>query len=411
MKIYLVGGAVRDYFLKLPIKDRDWVVVGSTPKELLKKNFKQVGKDFPVFLHPETFEEYALARTEKKYNVGYTGFKTNYSKTVTLHEDLLRRDLTINAIAQDKYGNFIDPTNGIQHIKLRLLKHISESFQEDPLRVLRVARFAAQLAHLGFQIDKDTMRLMNIIVKNGELSFLTSHRVWNETKKALLTYSPHVYFLTLKKCHALSILFPEINNLYKIKKNYYFYSIKNLGDHFLFSLSNFAKKNKSIDMRFAFFCQFFIYYKKFYQKDFLNQDSIYQSDLIKNMFLRLDIPLSIRKLSYIVAKNYFFLHNIFFITSKEIVNLFNRMDIWRDPSKLLKISILSEYCIFFSKCIHIYKKNYISCFFKIIFLIINSIPIKFIIKEGFKGYLIKQELTRLRIFILDIYRSKVFLLK
>ncbi|CAL4318234.1 Multifunctional CCA protein [Buchnera aphidicola (Chaitophorus sp. 3695)] len=410
MKIYLVGGAVRDYFLKLPIKDRDWVVVGSTPKQLLKKKFKQVGKDFPVFLHPDTFEEYALARTEKKFGLGYTGFKTNYSKTVTLHEDLFRRDLTINAIAQDEYGNFIDPVNGIQDIKLRLLRHISQSFQEDPLRVLRVARFAAQLAHLGFQIDKKTMQLMNIIVKNGELSFLTSHRVWNETKKALLTYSPHVYFITLKKCNALSVLFPEIDNLYKIKQKYYFYNSKNLGNHFLFSLFNFSKKNKSIDMRFAFFCQFFTYYKNFYQKDYLNKDDNYQSNLIKKMFIRLDIPIAIRKLSYIVAKNYFFLHNIFFITSQEIVNLFNRMDVWRDPSKILKISILSKYCIFFSKCKY-YKKNYINCFFKIIFLIINSISIKFIIQEGFKGYLIKKELTRLRVFVLDIYRLKVFLLK
>jgi tRNA nucleotidyltransferase (CCA-adding enzyme) len=411
MKIYLVGGAVRDYLLKLPIKDRDWVVVGSTPQDLLKKKFKQVGKDFPVFLHPKTFEEYALARTEKKFGVGYTGFKTNYSKKVTLHEDLIRRDLTINAIAQDQYGNFIDPVHGMQDIKLRILRHVSESFIEDPLRVLRVARFSAQLAHLGFYIAKETMKVMNFIVQSGELSFLTSHRVWNETRKALLTYSPHVYFLTLKKCNALSILFPEIDYLYKIKKNYFFYKNKNLGEHFLFSLSNFSKKHRSIKMRFAFLCQFFIYYKNFYIQNYLNKDSFYHSYLIKKMFIRLDIPSSIRKLSYIMAKNYFFLHNIFCITSKDIVNLFNRIDIWRNPSQILKISVLSEYCLFFSTCKYHCKKKNISNFFKIIFLIINVISIKFILQEGFKGYLIKKELIRLRIFILDIYRLKVFILK
>lgn len=411
MKIYLVGGAVRDYLLKLPIKDRDWVVVGSTPKKLLKKKFKQVGKDFPVFLHPKTFEEYALARTEKKCGVGYTGFVTNYSKKVTLNEDLIRRDLTINAIAQDKYGNFIDPVNGIRDIRLRLLRHISKSFKEDPLRVLRVARFSAKLAHLGFQIEKKTMQLMNRMVKNKELSFLTSHRVWNETRKALSTYSPHVYFLTLKQCNALSILFPEIDNLYKINNKYYFYEYKNLGDYFLFSLSNFSKKNHSIDMRFAFLCQFFIFYTNFYKKDILSKDNNYQSNLIKKMFIRLDVPISIRKLSYIVVKNYFFLHNIFFITSKEIVNLFNRMNVWRNPSIILKISVLSKHCIFFFSYKYNYKKNYHSNFLKIIFLIINSISIGYIIKAGFKGYLIKKELIRLRIFILDIYRSKIFLLK
>jgi tRNA nucleotidyltransferase (CCA-adding enzyme) len=410
MKVYLVGGAVRDFLLNLPIKDRDWVVVGSTPKELIKKNFKQVGKDFPVFLHPITFEEYALARTEKKSGFGYKGFKTNYSKKITLYEDLMRRDLTINAIAQDKQGTFIDPLNGIQDLKLRVLRHISRSFKDDPLRVLRVARFAAQLSHLGFQIEKKTLNLMKKISRNKELSFLTPHRVWNETKKALNTNTPHVYFFILKKCHALSILFPEIHYLYKI--NYFIFKNYNLGDQFLFSLSNFSKNNYGIDLRFSFFCQFLIYYNFFIKKNKnISNKEILRDNLIKNMLIRLDVPIFIRNLSLIISRNYFFLHNIFFQSSKRIVLLFNCMNIWRNPFSIIKIGLLSNFCIFFSRCRYNCKKNKISDFLKIIFFILSTVSIKFIIKEGFKGFLIQKELIRLRTFVLDIYRLKIFLIR
>lgn len=410
MKVYLVGGAVRDFLLNLPIKDRDWVVVGSTPQELIKKKFKQVGKDFPVFLHPVTFEEYALARTEKKIGFGYKGFKTNYSKKVTLNEDLLRRDITINAIAQDKNGCFIDPVNGIRDLKLRLLRNISDSFQEDPLRVLRVARFASQLSHLGFTIEKNTMKLMKTIVKNRELSFLTSHRVWNETKKALNTYTPHLYFFILRKCHALSILFPEINYLYTI--NYFLFKNYNLGDQFLFSLSIFSKKNYEIDLKFSFFCQFLIYYNFFIRKNKkILYKEFFKEDLIKKMLIRLNIPIFIRNLSLIITNNYFFLHNIFFESSKKIVLLLNNINIWRNPIRIIKIGILSDFCIFFSKCRYNCKKRKVGEFLKIIFLILNSISIKFIIKQGFRGLFIHKELIRLRTRLLDIYRLKIFIIK
>ncbi|CAL4318153.1 Multifunctional CCA protein [Buchnera aphidicola (Periphyllus testudinaceus)] len=411
MKIYLVGGAVRDNLLKLPVKDRDWVVVGATPNELIKKGFKQVGKDFPVFLHPKTFEEYALARTEKKLGVGYKGFQTNHSKRVTLNDDLIRRDLTINAIAQDVKGNFIDPFNGIQDLKLRLLRHVSKAFKEDPLRILRVARFSAQLSHLGFQVEKNTMKFMKIMVGTGELSFLTSHRIWNETKKALISYSPHVYFYILRQCNALSVIFPEINYLYNIKiKNLYFKN-NNLGEHFLFSLSNFSKFNLSIELRFAFLCQFFIYYRYIYRINKKFKEDFFQSNLIKNMFIRLNIPIFIRKLSYISSNNYFFLHNIFLKSSKDIICLFNKIDVWRNPSIIIKLGILSEYCIFFPECKYHCKRYDIKNFLKIIFIISSSISIKWIIKSGFKGYYIKKELIKLRTLLLEIYRLKIFLIK
>jgi len=223
MKIYLVGGAVRDGLLNLPIKDRDWVVVGGTKEILLEKKFQQVGKDFPVFLHPKTHEEYALARKERKCGHGHTDFYTEFNSNVTLEEDLIRRDLTINAIAQDEHGNYIDPFQGRKDLKFRLLRHISSSFSEDPLRVLRTARFAASLMHLGFQIDKETMVLMCKMVKKNDLLHLTKNRIWNETEKAFKTSNPHVYFQVLHACKALNSIFPEIGLLYDERKIFFFF--------------------------------------------------------------------------------------------------------------------------------------------------------------------------------------------
>ncbi len=188
MEIYLVGGAVRDQLLGLPVKDRDWVVVGATPEMLLAQGYQQVGKDFPVFLNPENHEEYALARTERKSGKGYTGFICDFSDEITLEQDLIRRDLTINAIAQDKDGKLHDPYHGVEDIHQRILRHISPAFAEDPLRVLRVARFAARFHHLGFSIAEETLKLMAELTEQGELAHLTAERVWIETEKALNVY-------------------------------------------------------------------------------------------------------------------------------------------------------------------------------------------------------------------------------
>lgn len=193
MKIYLVGGAVRDALLGLPIKDKDWVVVGATPQEMLDAGYQQVGRDFPVFLHPQTREEYALARTERKSGSGYTGFTCYAAADVTLEADLQRRDLTINAIARDDDGEIIDPYNGRDDLENRLLRHVSSAFSEDPLRVLRVARFAARYAHLGFRIADETMTLMRDMTAAGELEHLTPERVWKETEGALTTRNPQVF--------------------------------------------------------------------------------------------------------------------------------------------------------------------------------------------------------------------------
>lgn len=210
MKTYLVGGAVRDTLLGRPVTERDWVVVGATPQQLLDRGFSQVGKDFPVFLHPDTKEEYALARTERKTSAGYTGFVCNASESVTLHEDLLRRDLTINAMAQDEDGTIIDPYGGLADLDNKLLRHVSDAFVEDPLRLFRVARFAARYAYLKFTIAPETMSVMRNIASSGELQALSAERVWQETKRSLMERSPEVFFRTLHQADALSYWFPEI---------------------------------------------------------------------------------------------------------------------------------------------------------------------------------------------------------
>lgn len=219
MQIYCVGGAVRDRLLGLPIVDKDWVVVGAKPEDMLALGYRQVGKDFPVFLHPITQEEYALARTERKTGPGYHGFSFNTDVSVTLEEDLKRRDLTINAIAQDDQGRLIDPFGGERDLQNKCLRHVSDSFSEDPVRLLRVARFAARFAHLGFQIDPETVTLMQDMVRAGEADALVPERCWREFEKALLTDDPQVFITSLRSCGALIKIMPELDKLYGVPQN------------------------------------------------------------------------------------------------------------------------------------------------------------------------------------------------
>ena len=210
MQIFRVGGAVRDKLLGLPVKDNDWVVVGATPEKMKSLGYQSVGKDFPVFLNPDTKEEYALARTERKTGRGYAGFNFYTSSDISLEEDLLRRDLTINAMAEDRSGVIIDPYGGLDDLKNRKLRHVSPAFKEDPLRILRVARFTAKLAPLGFHVAKETLELMKAIVNSGEASYLVPERVWQETLSALMEPSPSAYFHTLESCGALQVVLPGL---------------------------------------------------------------------------------------------------------------------------------------------------------------------------------------------------------
>lgn len=248
MKTYLVGGAVRDKLLGIPVKDRDWVVVGATPEEMLDKGFKAVGKDFPVFLHPQTKEEYALARTERKSGKGYKGFTFHTATDVTLEEDLQRRDLTINAIAEDEDGNLVDPYHGQADIKAGLLRHVSPAFVEDPLRVLRIARFAA---NLGFKIAAETMTLLQEISASEELDALIPERVWTELEKALSGKYPARFILVLRSCNALEKLFPEIEALFGVPQPKEHHPEIDTGLHTIMSLNQSVRLSSDPMIRFA----------------------------------------------------------------------------------------------------------------------------------------------------------------
>jgi tRNA nucleotidyltransferase (CCA-adding enzyme) len=251
MHIYLVGGAVRDRLLEIKVSDRDHVVVGATPDDLLALGYKPVGKDFPVFLHPRTQEEYALARTERKVGPGYTGFTTQFSPDVTLEDDLRRRDLTINAIAEDEDGNRVDPFGGERDLDARVLRHVSEAFVEDPVRVLRLARFAARFASLGFTIAEETHGLMKQIVAAGEMDALVPERVWKETSRALDEARPDVYFQTLRDCGALQVIFPEVDALFGVPQPPKWHPEIDTGVHVLMALRIAADKSASTATRFA----------------------------------------------------------------------------------------------------------------------------------------------------------------
>tara|TARA_B110000503_G_scaffold63672_3_gene100473 strand:+ start:17990 stop:19210 length:1221 start_codon:yes stop_codon:yes gene_type:complete len=251
MKIYLVGGAVRDALLNYPVVECDWVVVGARPEELLQQGYQQVGKDFPVFLHPKTKDEYALARTERKQGHGYSGFAVDCDPTVTLEEDLLRRDLTINAIAQDANGKLIDPYGGQADIEQRLLRHVSDAFVEDPLRILRTARFAARYAHLQFTVAPQTLTLMTDIVALGELAHLPPERVWAEMEKALGERNPEVFVQVLRDCGALAKLLPEVEALFGVPQPAAHHPEIDTGEHVLMCLQQAAALSPDTDVRFA----------------------------------------------------------------------------------------------------------------------------------------------------------------
>lgn len=252
MKIYLVGGAVRDELLGLPVRERDWVVVGARPEELLARGFRPVGKDFPVFLHPQTNEEYALARTERKTGPGYRGFETRFSPDVTLEQDLERRDLTINAIAKDmESGALIDPFGGQRDLQAQQLRHVSPAFIEDPVRVLRVARFAARFAPLGFRAAPETLALMREIAARGELDALVPERVWQETQRALTTPAPQRYFEVLREAHALAAIFPEIDRLFGVPQPQQWHPEIDTGLHAMLALEQAARLSPDPVVRFA----------------------------------------------------------------------------------------------------------------------------------------------------------------
>ncbi|HWM28719.1 MAG TPA: multifunctional CCA addition/repair protein [Woeseiaceae bacterium] len=343
MKIYLVGGAVRDEQLGLPVTERDWCVVGATPQDLTSLGYRQVGKDFPVFLHPETGEEYALARTERKTGPGYHGFEFRSSPDVTIEDDLRRRDLTINALAKDEDGKLLDPFNGLRDLELRVLRHVSESFREDPVRILRAAKFAARFAPLGFELADETFELMRGMVRNGEADELVPHRVWKECEAALSSVRPRVFFEVLRQCGALAVVLPEIDALFGVPQPEQWHPEIDCGVHALMVVEQAALLSDEVDVRFAALVHDLG--KATTPKDKLPSHPGHERRsvrLIKAMAGRMPIPTGFRELALAVAEFHGHCHKAFELRPATVLKVLERTDAFRRPERFDKFLLACE---------------------------------------------------------------------
>lgn len=397
MKTFLVGGAVRDALLRLPVKDRDWVVVGATPDAMLQQGFQQVGRDFPVFLHPQSREEHALARTERKSGKGYTGFVTQFAPDVTLEQDLQRRDLTINAIAQASDGTLIDPWQGQRDLASRTLRHVSPAFNEDPLRVLRVARFAARFAHLNFRVAEETMALMRAMSASGELAHLTAERVWKETENALLTRNPHVYFQVLRDCGALQVLFPELDRLYGIPAPAKWHPEIDTGVHTLMTLMMSAALSDALDVRFA--TLFHDVGKALTPPEKWpshHGHGLAGVPIVEALCQRLRVPNQVRDFALLVTEFHDMVHTIERMSAEALVTLFDRLDAWRKPDRVEKMARVSEADARGRAGMesNAYPQG---DYLREAFALAQAVPTKAVVEAGFKGAAVREELTRRRI--------------
>lgn len=336
MRTYLVGGAVRDKLLGRPVIDHDHVVVGARPEDMLAQGYRPVGKDFPVFLHPKTNEEYALARTERKTGRGYHGFAIHADPDVTLEEDLARRDLTINAIAEDEQGQLVDPYGGARDIEQRILRHVSPAFVEDPVRLLRVARFAARFAPLGFTVASETMALLQQMVRDGEVDHLVPERVWAETRKALGETQPSAFLRVLRESGALAILFPEIDALYGIPQRAEFHPEIDTGIHIEMVLDAAAKLAPGNDL--VGFCALtHDLGKALTPKEQLPRHVGHEHrgvEPLRALAARLKIPAEYAELAELVCREHLNVHRAFELKSATVLKLLNALDALRRPERL-----------------------------------------------------------------------------
>ncbi|MCL2913458.1 multifunctional CCA addition/repair protein [Shewanella corallii] len=405
MKIYLVGGAVRDQLLGLPVKDRDYMVVGATPEQMLALGYEQVGRDFPVFLHPKTKEEHALARTERKTGAGYGGFACHAAPDVTLEQDLLRRDLTINAIALDDSGELHDPYGGQADIDARVLRHVSPAFIEDPLRVLRVARFAARFAAQGFTIAPETMSLMQEIAASGELDALTPERVWQELDKALATDHPQVFLQVLKECNALPILMPEIHALFGVPQPEKWHPEIDTGIHTLMVLEQAARLTTDKSVRFAAMIHD-LGKALTPEAQWPKHHGHGQKGLkpIREFCQRLRVPNEYRDLALLASDLHQNLHNAFELRPETLLKQFDKADIWRKPERLEKLLLVcqadSRGRTGFENADYP-QADYLHEAYKIA----AAVEVKQIVDAGFKGPEIRDELQKRRMNMLSEFKQ------
>jgi tRNA nucleotidyltransferase (CCA-adding enzyme) len=339
--VYLVGGAVRDHLLQRPVKDRDWVVVGATPDQLLAAGFTAVGADFPVFLHPESKEEFALARTERKTAAGYHGFQFHAAADVSLEQDLARRDLTINAIAMDRHGQLIDPFGGAQDLQQGVLRHVSPAFVEDPVRVLRIARFAARYAPLGFRVAPETMALLAEIVQRGECAHLVSERVFDELRKALSEAKPSAFLRCLRECGALAVVFPEIDALYGVAQRVEFHPEVDTGVH-QEMVSDQAALIAPGDTLVGFCALLHDLGKAMTPKDQLPKHFHHEENGIapvRALCQRLRVPSEWAACAEMVCREHLNVHRLLEARAGTIVDLLSRIDAWRKPDRVRVLAL------------------------------------------------------------------------
>jgi len=342
-KVYRVGGAVRDRLLGLSFTDVDWVVVGATPDWLLQQGYVQVGKDFPVFLHPFSKAEYALARNERKSGQGYHGFVCDFSPDISLEEDLARRDLTINAMAEDEHGQLIDPYRGQQDLHDHILRHVSPAFAEDPLRVLRVARFAARFHHLGFRIAAETLSLMQSLSLSGELATLPAERVWQETERALAGPDPDQYFQVLRDCHALHALFPELDQLFGVPQRADYHPEVDTGVHTLMSLQQATALTSEARIRFAVLVHDLG--KALTPDDVLPSHRGHEArglPLIRQLGQRLRVPRAWLELALLVGEFHLECHRAVELRADTLLRKLEALDIWRRPERFGEFLLACE---------------------------------------------------------------------
>ncbi len=345
MKIYMVGGAVRDALLGLPVQDRDWVVIGATPEQMLAQGYLPVGRDFPVFLHPETREEYALARTERKSGRGYRGFVVHAAPDVTLEEDLARRDLTINAIAEDVDGisarALFDPYFGHRDLQARVLRHVSKAFREDPVRILRVARFAARFA--DFSVAPETTQLMREMVDAGEADHLVPERVWQELARGLMEAQPPRMFAVLRSCGALAVLLPEVERLWGVPQRAEYHPEVDTGVHLMMVLAMAARLNAPLGVRFA--CLTHDLGKGTTPADMLPRHIGHEqrsAQLLRGVCERLRVPVDCRELADVVAREHGNIHRSGELNAAAVLRLLERCDAIRKPARFEDVLLACE---------------------------------------------------------------------
>jgi len=343
MQVYLVGGAVRDERLGLPVKERDWCVVGATPEQMIDDGYKQVGKDFPVFLHPESGEEYALARTERKTAAGYHGFEFDTSAEVTIEDDLSRRDLTINALAVDADGELIDPFGGLQDLEKRLIRHVSDTFIEDPVRILRAAKFAARFADFGFRIAAETRDLMRRMVVDGEAGALVPDRVWKETEAALAGPNPRLFFEALRACGALRAVLPEVDALFGVPQPAKWHPEIDAGLHTMMVVEQSGFLSADVEVRFAALVHDLGKATTIPDKWPSHAGHEQRGNkLIRNLAQRLPVPRVCRDLAVVVAEFHTHSHRAFELRDDTVVTLFEKTDAFRRPQRFEQFLLACE---------------------------------------------------------------------